>query len=197
MANIEYKSTEEQNRRTDFNPYKASMEEIEKDWIDLKDKLDYSISVLYYTIDQEYPNNLAAADKHAKRILDGAKHSSPFNEKLIYDERIKSIDEVKLEDFKYEKTFRACLESYYSILWYLDAMRADNEALIDKLVDLITNSTSGVKTIVNGIKDEVYEGKYADYTDYGILYQLIYDFSVNEIKIMIKDIERTRIKHMK
>lgn len=122
MANIVYKSEEEQNIRSDFNPYQASREELE---MDLKQQFklltDYR-NKFYDFLDEE----------HADRIFEGTVVSSPFSKTILSDDNVKAVDEVRLQDFDDEKTFKKVLEWYYCYLRILQNTYIDNKVLRDK-----------------------------------------------------------------
>ena len=124
MANIEYKSDEEKLYRKSFNPFVASKEEIEND---MKEQYELFISKV-----SELDSIIGGDMDYLKKIVDGAKNSSPFDKRIIYNSNVKAVDELKLYDFKDEKTFKQALSVYYCIVWTIYNRKIDRIALAKK-----------------------------------------------------------------
>ena len=123
MANIEYKSGDEQLYRNDFNPYVASKEEVEKDLKEQRKLFKNHVMNLGLFITD---------DELVRQIVKGAVGSYPFDKKLIYNGNIKSIDKVNRYDFKDEKSFIEVLEVYHELLIVMNNIDNDILALKSK-----------------------------------------------------------------
>lgn len=188
MAKIEYKSKKEQLGRTEFNPYLASIQEIEDDMEKLEELIHKYAGDLISILLEEHDTD-EETKKHFIRIYTGIRGSTPFDKKIINDKNVKAVDELKLSDFKYEKNFRDCLENYYYFLLYEDGLDKDYDALIVKITDLLNQSPISKKLLLKELFKLDEEINYNN-SEYNIIYYLIRKYSFNKLKNMISDAEK-------
>ena len=146
MVNIEYKTEEEQIGRTDFNPKLANSVQIDKDMIELSEKYRIHTMGLYKSLKNEHFDEEDVIN-HMHKIINGV--SGFFEKQVIYDTNVKAIDELKLSDFKYENNFRNCLEHYYYISWYSEAILKDKTVLDERLSVAIAESSINIDDLMN------------------------------------------------
>ena len=180
MANIQYKTKEEQNPLINFNPKKTSIEKIDEYIYELNSGQGRCFEKMRMAIERDCLSNDCDVWGRLEKITDSAIHSTLFDERILNDYNLKSVDEIKLYDFNDERNFRDCLKAYHCYLQYQEAREFCINVLCCKLNEMISNSSIDAQTLINIIYDEICDyynitEEDMEYYDYKIIFTKIYD----------------------
>ena len=192
MANISYKTPQEQFIMKDINLNIASIEEIEeyrskmimREVHCLRQIEIYLHNDHLDNINEDYEDFEKTVKSHLNKIEDGAIGSSPFDKKILEDKNVKSIDGLELYDFVNEDNFRACLELYHYYLLCQYALQQSDEFRVKKFKKMLLNTPIGTQTLINElahrIPDDLPEGHddekfFLEIHVYNSLFNQIYD----------------------
>lgn len=114
MAIIRYNSSEETISISNIN--NASEEELINYLKELIKKRSKNWEYFKNILLEDKSGDVESARIHFYEIDDAAMYSSPFDKKILKDDAVTSIDNLDINDFRDEKNFRKCLESYYKWL---------------------------------------------------------------------------------